>query len=129
MTACGTVQELEEAAAVIGSATAKCEKAAAKLKQGGPQHTLAVRRLAAFYIAARLIDDALRGPDDAKQYSGADLGTARRTFEQLTAMFIELQERFKQGGPQHTLAVKRLRAFRIALCLIAKASGTYAGGC
>ena len=127
MTACATVRELEEAATVFGSVIAKCEKAAAKFKQSGPQYTLVNRRLAAFYIAARLIDDALSGSDDAKQHSEADLGSTGRTFEQLTAMFGELPERFKQGGPQHTLAVRRLRAFRIALCLITKASGTYGG--
>lgn len=48
-------EDLEEALRAITSTISKCEKAAPKLKTGTAQHTLLVRRIKAFNIAAELI--------------------------------------------------------------------------
>ncbi len=54
-----TIQELQEAKRSIASTLSKCEKALLKLTPGRSQHTLTVRRIAAFQIALELIDREL----------------------------------------------------------------------
>ena len=56
--------ELTEARRSIESTLSKCEKALMKLNEGTPQHTLTVRRIAAFKIAIALIDKELREETD-----------------------------------------------------------------
>lgn len=54
-----THEELTEAKRSIVSTLGKCEKALLKLTPGKSQHTLLVRRIAAFRIALDLIDREL----------------------------------------------------------------------
>ena len=54
-----TTQELLEAKRSIASTLSKCEKALLKLTPGRSQHTLTVRRIAAFQVALELIDREL----------------------------------------------------------------------
>ena len=54
-----TIQELQEAKRSIASTLSKCEKALLKLTPGRSQHTLTVRRIAAFQIALELFDREL----------------------------------------------------------------------
>lgn len=54
-----TKDELLEAKRSIASTLGKCEKVLLKLQPGKSQHTLTVRRIAAFRIALELIDQAL----------------------------------------------------------------------
>ncbi len=54
-----TIQELQKAKRSIASTLSKCEKALLKLTPGRSQHTLTVRRIAAFQIALELIDREL----------------------------------------------------------------------
>ena len=54
-----TIQELQKAKRSIASTLSKCEKALLKLTPGRSQHTLTVRRIAAFKIALELIDREL----------------------------------------------------------------------
>ena len=49
-----TIQELQKAKRSIASTLSKCEKALLKLTPGRSQHTLTVRRIAAFQIALEL---------------------------------------------------------------------------
>lgn len=50
-----TKEELEEALRAIDSTISKCEKVQPKLRPGTSQHTLLIRRIKAFNIAAALI--------------------------------------------------------------------------
>ena len=54
-----TIQELQKAKRSTASTRSKCEKALLKLTPGRSQHTLTVRRIAAFQIALELIDREL----------------------------------------------------------------------
>jgi hypothetical protein len=54
-----TKEELDEALRAIVSTIGKCEKVQPKLKEGTSQHTLLVRRIKAFGIAAALIQAEL----------------------------------------------------------------------
>lgn len=51
--------DLKEALRAIASTIRKCEKVRPKLKPGSSQHTLLIRRIKAFEIAATLIKTAL----------------------------------------------------------------------
>lgn len=51
-----TFQELVEAKKSIESILHKCQKSILKLKENSAQHTLMVRRIQAFEIALRLIE-------------------------------------------------------------------------
>ena len=57
-----TTEELQEALRAIESTIRKCVKVQPKLKEGTPQHTLLVRRIKAFQIAAELIERELETP-------------------------------------------------------------------
>jgi hypothetical protein len=54
--------DLAEATRAIESTLAKCEKSLPRLKAGGAQHTLLVRRIAAFKVAIALIRERLDRP-------------------------------------------------------------------
>jgi hypothetical protein len=54
-----TKDELNEALRAIASTISKCEKVQPKLKPGTSQHTLLVRRIKAFQVAAALIQREL----------------------------------------------------------------------
>lgn len=56
-----TIEELLEAKRSIASTLSKCEKVILKLQPGKSQHTLTVRRIAAFKIALDLIERELDG--------------------------------------------------------------------
>lgn len=56
----GKQNDLREALRAIHSTIGKCEKAFTKLTEGTSQHTLMTRRLAAFYIAADLIEKEMQ---------------------------------------------------------------------
>lgn len=55
-----TKEELEEALSSITSTLSKCEKVQPKLREGFSQHTLLVRRIKAFQIAATLLERELQ---------------------------------------------------------------------
>lgn len=57
-----TPQDLREALRAIDSTTKKCRKVLPKLKAGTSQHTLLVRRIKAFEIAAALLQRELDAP-------------------------------------------------------------------
>ena len=116
-----TSQAFEEAVRAFNSSISKCEKAKTKLKEGSPQRKWVDRQLEAFYIAVSLIDRSLRDPENAKErYPEMALSSADKTLKQLIEKCEKLPEKFKDGSPQHTLAIRRLRAFHIAESLIAK---------
>ena len=56
-----TIEELLEAKRSIASTLSKCEKVILKLQPGKSQHTLTIRRIAAFKIALDLIERELDG--------------------------------------------------------------------
>lgn len=51
-----TTEEMDGALKAVATATARVERVLPKLKPGSPQHTLALRRVQAFGIAAQLME-------------------------------------------------------------------------
>ena len=111
-----TTEELAQAIKTFKSSMSKCEKALPKLKEGSPQRKWVNKQLEAYYIAISLIEK-LSGDEQQlkKRYTEQELNNAAKTLEQLIAKCEILPAKFRDGSPQKTLALKRLKAFYIAL--------------
>lgn len=110
--------ELREAARTISSTRMKSEKAILKLKEGTAQHRLTARGIAAYSLALSLIARELGETLDQPAFSQDELEQANEAFVFATARVESILPKFAPGTPQHTLAVRRLRAFEIAAELI-----------
>ena len=116
-----TSEEFLEAIRAFNSSISKCEKAKAKLKADSPQRKWVDRQLESFYVSVSLINNSLSEPETAKErYAETELRNADKTLRQLIVKCEKLPEKFKEGSPQHTLAIRRLQAFHIAETLIAR---------
>ena len=111
-------EELSEAARAISSTRMKSEKAMLKLKEGTAQYRLTARGIAAYSLALQLI--AREQGDSAEQivFSNESLNQAIEAFMYASVCVESILPKFAAGTPQHTLAVRRLRAFAIAQELI-----------
>ena len=107
-------EELSEAARAIQSTRMKSEKAILKLKEGTAQYRLTARGIAAYSLALQLIAREQGEPQEAILYSKESLEQAVEAFAFATARVKSVLPKFATGTPQHTLAVRRLRAFAIA---------------
>lgn len=116
-----TTAELEAAQKAILSTIRKSEKVQETLSQKQQPHssqlTLLAQRLKAFYIAASLISRALQ-ETSSSEYSEEDYREALRIIPALIQQIEKVKPKFKEGTSQHTLAVRRIKAFQIASALI-----------
>ena len=109
--------DLSETARAISSALMKSEKALLKLKEGSPQYRLTAGNIRAFQIALALIRRE-QGAQEAFAFTKDELSRARAAFESARHRVEKVLPKFAPGTPQHTLAVRRIRAFEIAVHLI-----------
>ncbi|HML68846.1 MAG TPA: hypothetical protein PKA81_10675 [Clostridia bacterium] len=110
--------ELREAARAIASTRMKSEKAILKLKDGSAQQRLTARGIAAYSLALLLIARELGETQESIASSHEELEQALEAFAFATIRVESILPKFAVGTPQHTLAVRRLRAFAIAQVLI-----------
>ena len=114
--------DLSEARRAIESALHKSEKALLKLKQGTFSHTLTVRGINAYRIALELINESCELESNAGETpqtrTKADITDAVQFFESTIAKVEKVLPKFAEGTPQHTLAIRRIKAFEIADTLI-----------
>lgn len=128
-----TQEELDEAIQAVASTISKSEKAQLKLKAGTWQYTMTVQGIKAYYVAIDLIKreletgDSFKGNDvneseDANEskYMKEELEEALQTITSVIDRVGNVQPKFEEGTPQHTLAVRRIKAFRIASVLVEK---------
>ncbi|MEN6634316.1 MAG: hypothetical protein ABFC56_00520 [Clostridiaceae bacterium] len=117
-------EELSEAARAIASTRMKSEKAILRLKEGTAQYRLTARGIAAYSLALQLI--AREQGDSAEQiaFSNESLNQAIEAFTFASTRVESILPKFAVGTPQHTLAVRRLRAFAIAQELIRRETAT-----
>ncbi|MEA4938524.1 MAG: hypothetical protein VB091_02920 [Christensenella sp.] len=109
--------ELSEAARAISSALMKSEKVLLKLKEGSPQYRLTAGNIRAFQIALALIRRE-QGAQEAFTFGKEELAQAQAAYANMIARVEKILPKFAPGTPQHTLAVRRIRAFEIAEHLI-----------
>lgn len=112
-----TERDLREAARAIASTRMKSEKAIRKLKEGSAQQRLTTESIHAFQIALALLMQEL-GDDPAPGYGKKALEQAAAALTGLSARVEKILPKLIPDTPQHTLAVRRIRAFEIALKLI-----------
>lgn len=122
-----TGAELEAAQTAITSAIRKIEKAQQTLskKQPAPisQLTLATRRQNALQIASSLIASELEHKLPVI-HEKEDLEAAAQVISSLIPQVENMKNKFEERTPQHTLTLRRIQAFQIALALIARESGS-----
>lgn len=110
--------DLREAARAIASTRMKSEKAILKLKEGSAQQRLTARGIAAYSLALQLIARELGEPQEPILYTKESLEQAIEAFALAATRVESILPKFAAGTPQHTLAIRRLRAFEIAQALI-----------
>ena len=109
--------ELREAARAIVSALHKSEKAILKVKEGSPQFRMTAENIRAFQIALALIRRE-EGVKEASDFHLEELPRAQAAFSSMIARVEKALPKFAAGTPQHTLAIRRIRAFEIAIAWI-----------
>ena len=115
--------ELREAVRAIASTRMKSEKAILKLKDGSAQHRLTARGIAAYSLALALIARELGELQEMPESTAESLALAQEAFAFASTRVEAILPKFAAGTPQHTLAVRRLRAFEIAVALIRREQG------
>lgn len=117
-----TKEELEEAILAITSTLNKSEKVQVKLKEGTFQHTMTVQGIRAYYIAIELIkkESETNGTENSFKcsYTKEELEEALKTTASVISRVEKVLPKFEKGTSQHTLAVRRINAFKIAEKLI-----------
>lgn len=116
-------EDLSETARAIGSTRMKSEKAIGKLKEGTAQYRLTARGIAAYSLALQLISRELGDSAEELFFSREALDLASEAFAFAVTRVESVLPKFAAGTPQHTLAVRRLRAFAIAQELIRREHG------
>jgi len=110
--------ELREAARAIASTRMKSEKAISKLKEASAQQRLTARGIAAYTLALALIARELEETPENAVYSKEELEQALETCASVCSRVESILPKLSAGTSQHTLAVRRIRAFEIASALI-----------
>jgi len=117
-----TKEELEDARHAIASTLSKCEKAQLKLKSGTFQHTMIVQGIKAYKIAIELIkkepETNITNNSFESKYMKNELEEAIQAITSATGRVEKILPKFEKGTSQHTLAIRRIKAFCIATELI-----------
>ena len=108
-----TAFELSEAARAITSALHKSEKAILHLTEHSPQFRLTNESIRAYQIALALFAQA-QGGEPAPSFTAEECVRAQAAFTSMIARVEKILPKFAAGTSQHTLAVRRIRAFEIA---------------
>jgi len=117
-----TKEELQEAIRAITSTINKSKKALLKLKAGAWQHTMTEQALKADNIAIALLNRELAiNPDKGtckSKYTEEELKNALEAVTSVMSRVEKVQPKFEAGTPQHTLAVRRIKALSISSAFI-----------
>lgn len=115
-----TKRELEEALRAITSTMNKSKKAQLKLKAGTFQHTMTVQGIKAYNIAIELIKRESETAEDSfeSKYTKEEFGEALQSLTSAINRVEKVLPKFNAGTSQHTLAIRRIKAFCIATELI-----------
>lgn len=113
--------ELESAQKAIDSTIRKNEKVLDTLSQKQTAHvaqqTLVTRNLRTLKLASLFVEEALHD-HFPKDIPSQDLEEAIRVLTALIDQVEQIKPKFKEGTSQHTRAVRRIAAFKLARTLI-----------
>lgn len=117
-----TQKELEEALRAITSTIHKSGKAQLKLKAGTVQHKMIARGIEACKIATGLIkkESEANGTEGSLEgkYTKDELEAALQALASAIGRIESVLPKFNAGTSQYTLAIRRIKAFRIAMELM-----------
>lgn len=123
-----TKNELNEALRAISSTLNKSEKARLKLKAETFQHAMTAQGIEAYAIATELIkresETITAGSLFEEKYAKENLEKALQALASATGRIEKALPKFAPGTSQHTLAVRRIKAFHIAAELIKRELGS-----
>jgi hypothetical protein len=121
-----TTTELEAAQEAILSQIRKNEKVKETLSQKQPPRTsqmaMVSRNLKVFYTASSLIARAL-DKGFSNNYSKEELEEALQTIPLFIQKIEKVKPKFREGTPQHTLAIRPIKALHITSALIKRDLG------
>ena len=115
------VGALKEAHRASSSTLMKSEEAQMQLQEGTFQYRTTTKGIDAYRIAIELINREVDGMDDHPSqcaYTNDALSDALKAIASANVRVEKILPKFAPGTPQHTLAVRRIRAFDIATELI-----------
>lgn len=117
-----TKEELEEALRAITSTINKSEKVQLKLKAGTFQHAMTVQGIKAYNISIELIKKELEtniaGDSFEGKYMKGEIAEALYALTSAIGRIERVLPKFNPGTSQHTLSIRRIKAFYIATELI-----------
>ena len=113
-------EELKEAFRAIASTIHKSQKVQETLSQkqssGSSQLTTFSKKLKVFRTASLLITSAIN-EDYSNKYPREDLEETLKTIPSIIRQIEKIMPKFREGTSQHTLAVRRVKAFNIVSAL------------
>lgn len=115
-----SIDELEIAQNSIASTIRKSEKVIQTISQKNSsrvgQINMVKNRLFMFYTAAALISKAMK-QDSIYTITNEGLIACIEMLPPITEQVQQMLPKFKEGSSQHTLAIRRIKAFDIAIAL------------
>lgn len=114
-----TLEEYNAAIFAITSSLHKSEKAILKLKEGTFQYRLLTQGIQSYHIALNLIDHEIN-QTKLDLYSLDDLLSAIEFYTTTIQRVLKVMPKFKEGTSQHTLGIRRINAFELAIVLLQK---------
>jgi len=117
-----TKEEWEGALRAITSTLHKSEKVQLKLKAGTMQHTMTAQGIKAYNIAIELIERELKAKTITdlceNKNKKEELKEAVEVLSSAIGRVEKVLPKFSTGTSQHTLAIRRIKAFHMATELI-----------
>lgn len=114
--------EIEEPLMALSSMLSKSEKVLLKLKTDTSQYALTLKGVKAYSIAIGLLkremDAGTLEGSGGRNHLNCDLKEALQVIASFTGRVEKILPKFNTGTSQHTLAVRRIKAFGIAFALI-----------
>lgn len=104
----------QEALKAITSSLHKNEKVLTKLSPGSYQHTLMLRSIHAYHIAIHLLQHDLH-QTEVIGYSEEEAWDAIDFFASSIQKVERMLPKFAPGTSQHTLSIRRIKAFALAI--------------
>lgn len=105
---------IQEALKAITSSLHKNEKVLTKLKPNTYQHDLMLRSIKAYHIAIELLQQDLH-PAKAISCTKEEAMDAIDYFASSIQKVERILPKFTQGTSQHTLSIRRIKAFTLAI--------------
>jgi len=114
-----SVEDIREAHLIVSQVVSLLEKMVPKFEEGTSQHTLLMRRIAAFNIALALFQREL-GESKTIRYTEEELLEAHRAIQSTLNKLSKMLPRLQLGSSQHARLMCQIKACDFAKALTAR---------